>query len=123
NAVAQGRIMRAWTFHVLTDLWGDVGYTEALQGRNPEAGNTPSFDPQATVYDGLLAELAAAQGSCTAGGGELTGADLIYSGNTERWRKFANSMRMRLAMRLSEAAEAKGRTEFAAALAAGPFTS
>ncbi len=123
DAAATSRIMRAWTYHIVTDLWGDVGYAEALQGRNPSSGNTPAFDPQAEVYDALLAELEAAQASFTGTTVGLGGADLIYEGDVDAWAKFANSLRLRLAMRLSEVNETKARAEFIDALAAGVFTS
>jgi hypothetical protein len=123
NAVAQGRIMQSWTFHVVTDLWGDIGYSEALQGRNPASGSTPALDPQADVYAALLADLAATQGSFVPGGQELVTADLIYGGDTDAWVKFANSLRLRLAMRLSEVDATTGSAEFENALLAGVFES
>ena len=122
DAAATARIMRAWTFHVVTDLWGDVGYSEALQGRNPSSGNTPAFDPQQQVYEALFAELDEAQASFVGAGVGLGGADLIYGGDVDLWAKFANSLRLRLAMRLSEADATLARSEFADALAAGVFT-
>lgn len=123
DAAATSRIMKAWTYHIVTDLWGDVGYSEALQGRNPASGNTPGFDPQADVYAALLAELESAQAALTGTTIGLGSADLIYEGDTDAWQKFANSLRLRLAMRMSEANETMARTEFADALAAGVFTS
>ena len=121
NAVAQGRIMQSWTFHIVTDLWGDIGYSEALQGRNPASGSTPALDAQADVYAALLADLGATQSSFVAGGQELTTADLIYGGDTDAWAKFANSLRLRLAMRLSAADATLGSAEFTDALADGVF--
>ena len=122
DAAATSRIMRAWTYHIVTDLWGDVGYSEALRGRDPSAGNTPAFDPQQQVYTALLDELEAAQASFTGTTVGLGGADLIYEGDVDAWAKFANSLRLRLAMRLSEANETVARSEFADALADGVFT-
>ena len=122
DAAATSRIMRAWTYHIVTDLWGDVGYSEALKGRDPSTGNTPAFDPQAQVYAALLDELEAAQASFTGTTLGLGGADLIYEGDVDAWAKFANSLRLRLAMRLSEANETLARSEFADALADGVFT-
>ena len=123
NAAAQGLVMRSWVYHVVTDLWGDVGYTDALKGRDPSAGNTPTFDPQETVYKGLFTDLRAAHDALVDGGGEVKIGDLLYDGDTERWKRFANSLRLRLAMRLSEVDEQTARTEFADALAKGVFTS
>jgi hypothetical protein len=123
SAAAQGRILKDWTFSVVTDAWGDVGYSEALQGRNPAAGNTPALDPQAAIYDALLADLTDAQAHLTGGGQPMTTADLLYGGNTEQWKRFANSLRLRLAMRLSKAAPDKAKAAFSAALADGAFAS
>jgi hypothetical protein len=123
EAAAMGRIMKAWTFHVVTDLWGDIGYSEALQGRDPAGANQPAFDPQQSVYTALLAELEDAEADLDAGGVGLGGADLLYGGDTDRWSRFANSLRLRLAMRLSEVDATLARQEFNDALAAGVMTS
>jgi hypothetical protein len=121
-AAAQARVLQSWTFQVMTDLWGDIGYSDALRGRDASAGNTPTFDPQAEVYASLLTTLREAHDDLT-GGGALTSADLLYGGDLEQWQKFTNSLRMRMAMRMSEVDATTARTEFTAALAAGPFTS
>src|SRR5690606_19073041 len=106
-----------------TDLWGDIGYSSALQGRDPASGNTPILDAQADVYDGLLSALSTSQASLDASEVGLGNADLLYGGDVDRWRKFAKSLRLRLAMRLSSANGALASTEFADALAAGVFES
>lgn len=123
EAAAMGRIMKAWTFHVVTDLWGDIGYSEALQGRNPTGSNQPAFDPQRDVYVALLAELEDAVADLGGGGVSLGNADLLYGGDVADWRRFANSLRLRLAMRLSAADANLARQEFTDALAAGVMTS
>lgn len=123
NVEAMGMVMRSWTFHVVTDLWGDVGYTEALRGRTPGSPTTVAYDPQQTVYQGLLQELATAQGMFDTGGYRMGNADLIYGGDPAKWKKFANSLRLRMAMRMSQVDANAGRTAFQAALAAGVFTS
>lgn len=123
NAEAMSRIMKSWTFHIVTDLWGDVGYSEALQGRDASTGSTPAFDPQAEVYGALLADLAAAQAMLEPGALGLGKADLIYDNDITKWARFANSLRLRLAMRLSTAAPTTGAAEFQDALADGVFES
>ena len=122
NVEAMGRVMRAWTFQVVTDLWGDVGYSEALRGREPGSGNTVAFDPQQSVYAGILGELRDAAGMFDPAGVRMGAGDLLYGGDPAKWRRFANSLRLRAAMRLSQADPATARAEFAAALAAGVFT-
>jgi hypothetical protein len=123
NVVAMGKVMQNWTYHVMTDLWGDIGYSEALKGRDPTAGNLPALDTQEEVYDGILAAFADAEASLNPQEWAMGKADLIYGGDAARWKKFANSLRLRVAMRLSEVAPTKARAEFTAALAAGAFTS
>ncbi|HEX8851395.1 MAG TPA: SusD/RagB family nutrient-binding outer membrane lipoprotein [Gemmatimonadaceae bacterium] len=113
-------VMKSWTFQAATDLWGDIPYTEANQG---DLGNiTPKYDTQQTIYAGLLADLKTA--ATTMGTANPYGyADLIYSGNNTKWKRFANSLRARVAIHLSKADPAKAASEIAAAYAAGGFTS
>lgn len=123
NIAAMGTVMQSWTFHVMTDLWGDIGYSAALKGRDPEAGNLPALDPQEKVYDGILAALKASQARFNPQEWAMGKADLIYGGDVAKWKKFTNSLRLRVAMRLSEVDPGRAKTEFTEALAAGVFTS
>ena len=121
NIEGIGLIWESYIFHLVTDAWGDVPYSEALRG--DEGITTPAYDPQEDIYHGLLETLTAAQSMLTAGGGSFGAGDLLYGNDITKWRRFANSLRMRLAMRLSEVDPATARTEFAAAVAAGGFES
>jgi hypothetical protein len=121
NIVAMGTIMKSWVFQVLTDLWGDIPYSQALRGRDPTAPLTVEYDTQQQVYNGIMADLTAAATMIQAGSPTITSGDLLYGGNMDRWRKFANSLRLRAAMRLSTVDAAKARTEAAAAIAGGVF--
>lgn len=138
EVIAQGReddrphitgmalVMKAWTAQVVTDLWGDIGYSEALNVRDPDAPLTVSYDTQEQVYQALLDETAEAAQLAADPVGDVIpvgNADLIYGGDAEQWRKFANSLRMRIALRLSEVAPSLAATEFADAYAAGGFQS
>ncbi|MDX1326830.1 MAG: SusD/RagB family nutrient-binding outer membrane lipoprotein [Arenibacter sp.] len=93
------RIMRVFVFARLTDLYGDVPYSEA--GQAFISGIlTPKYDAQSEIYPDLLKELeesAAALGTGTSAFGD---ADLIYQGNQAKWKKLANSLMLRLGMRL-----------------------
>lgn len=122
NVEAVGTIMRSWVMHVVTDLWGDAGYSEALQGRT-SSGLVVAYDPQQAIYDDLFVELAGAAAMIDPTGVKITTGDMIYQGNMDRWRRFANSLRLRAAMRLSQVDQTKARTEFADALTDGVFTS
>lgn len=123
NTVAMGLVMKAWTAQIVTDLWGDIGYSEALKGRDAETGVTVSYDPQEQVYDALLAEVEQAASMIDPDGFAMEYPDLIYDGDMENWRRFANSLRMRMAMRLSEVDQAQAQAVFADAYADGGFQS
>lgn len=104
NIEAMARILKAWNFHVLTDVWGDVPYTEALQGMAEEQIFLPKFDTQESIYLALLTELENAANLIDVDGTAIGGSDLIYGSDMGKWQKFANSLRLRIAMRLSEVA-------------------
>ncbi|WP_298793511.1 SusD/RagB family nutrient-binding outer membrane lipoprotein [uncultured Allomuricauda sp.] len=93
------RIMRVFVFSRLTDLYGDVPYSEA--GKAVLEGIlTPRYDPQSEIYADMLNELseaAAALGTGTSGFGD---ADIIYGGDQAKWQRLANSLMLRLGFRL-----------------------
>lgn len=119
NIEAVGVIWKAWLYHILTDLWGDVPYSEALQGAD---NTTPVYDTQASIYADMLSELTRAVGLLNGAGDGFDSGDLIYGGDYDAWGLFANSLRMRLAMRMSEVDPATAESEFVAAFNAGGFT-
>jgi hypothetical protein len=120
NHEAVGLIWRAWLFHQVTDMWGDIPYSEALQGRT---NTTPKYDAQRDIYIGILADLKRAVGLLSASGGSFGAGDILYANDIQRWRRFANSLRMRLAMRMVNDAANVARDEFIAAYNAGGFQS
>ncbi|HAN19302.1 MAG: hypothetical protein A2X13_01375 [Bacteroidetes bacterium GWC2_33_15] len=91
--------MQAYTFSLLTELFGNVPFSEAIKG---EEGNiTPVYDAQEDIYDGIFALLDSAN-IYLAGSGSLNATtDLIYGGDVSKWQKFANSLKFRLLMRIS----------------------
>lgn len=100
NKLAQIAILRVWAFQNITDIWGDVPYSEALQ---PEEFTSPSYDSQEDIYAGLVVELNAAIGAITASGSGFTSGDIIFGGNMADWGRFANSLKVRLGMRMADA--------------------
>ena len=120
NLAAVADILQVNGFLFLTDLYGDIPYFEALDLKNHP---TPAFTPQAQIYPDLLKRLAADAAAITPSStpGWASG-DLMYDGNLERWQEFANSLRLRIAMRVSSTSlAASARTDFAAAWAANRF--
>lgn len=120
NAQGVGMIWQSWIFHIITDFWGDIPYSQALMGGE---NTTPTYDSQSSVYEGILADLAAGAGMLSDAGSDFGDGDLIYGNDWSKWRKFANSMRMRLAMRMSEVNPSGAQSAFVAAYNAGGFTS
>lgn len=99
--IAVAEIMKSWVYQLLTDYFGDIPYTQALDiVTYPQ----PAYDPQKTVYDGLIATLNDAQtkleNSTTDG---FASGDVFFGGDLTKWIKFANSLRLRIALRASNA--------------------
>ena len=98
-------VMKAYTFGLITDLWGDAPYSQALKAEEGPQFFKPVFDPQRDIYLGILADLETANTllSKTAGEYENIDAsqDVLYEGDVSKWRKFANSLALRYYMRLS----------------------
>lgn len=94
-------IMRSYVYSMLTDMYGDIPYTQALKA--DEGIISPAYDAQSTIYPALIDSLAKADQYIASGEGSLEASrDLMYSGTLEQWRKFANSLRFRLIMRASD---------------------
>jgi len=124
NIWAPALIMQSWTYQNMTDIWGDIPYSEALQGDLPGGILKPAYDAQQDIYYGLLASLTTAStalGTATDAG--LGNGDIIYQGDGAKWARFANSLRARMAMRLLKNDNPKALTELTAAFAAGVMTS
>ncbi|MEQ9442542.1 MAG: SusD/RagB family nutrient-binding outer membrane lipoprotein [Cyclobacteriaceae bacterium] len=100
NLYNMARIWRAYTFIVLTDTYGDVPYTEA--GLAFLEGNVfPAYDAQEAIYTDILNELEAASAALDASK-LIASQDILYKGDTERWKRLGNSLMLRAAMRLTK---------------------
>ena len=113
--VASTLTMRAYLYQNLTDLWGDVPFSQANRGN--EGIIKPVYDKQSTIYDSLLVELARAEKVATGPGAGYSGADPIYKGSKIKWKRFAGSLRARLAMRISNVDPTRAATELNALVA------
>lgn len=91
-------IMKSWIFSLITDCYGDVPYSEATKAK--EGIYYAKYDSQEAIYQGILNDLKLANDLLSSGGGRL-GGDLIYGGDLTKWRKLANSLRIRYLMRIS----------------------
>lgn len=99
NYVGIAKVLRAHLFSYMTDAYGEVPYSEALQAKS--GVNYPQFDSQEAIYTGILAELEEANAllGTTA---ERVDGDILFNGSVIRWKRFANSLRLRILMRLSD---------------------
>jgi hypothetical protein len=106
-------VLRSWVFLLLTDAYGDIPYRQA---GNIDEFVTPEYDSQKDVYFGLLEDLKTAESSLDPAAKAIAG-DIIYKGNITRWKKFANSLRLRIALRIADREPQKAGTEITELLA------
>lgn len=103
NKLAVARIWKAYLYHRITDLWGDVPYSEALQANTDAILLSPRYDAQEDIYADLLNELKEAVESFDFDLDDVGAADPLFGGDMVAWTRFANSLRLRMAIRISAA--------------------
>jgi hypothetical protein len=121
NMLAQARIWRVYCFSRLTDLYGDIPYFKAGLGYD-SAVYKPGYDAQKDIYAHMLSELEAAATSLDAGKTTFGTADLIYGGSTDKWKKFAYSLMLRLGMRMTKVDASLAQAWVTRAIAGGVIT-
>lgn len=104
-------VMKAYTFGLITDLWGDAPYSAALKAEEGGEENfKPKFDSQKDIYAGILSDLDQANQLLSKAQDAYIGIipvqDVLYNGNVAKWRKFANSLALRYYLRISNKDEA-----------------
>ncbi len=106
--------LRAFTYQVLVDCYGEVPYTEAL---NPGI-TSPVYDDGSTVYNGILAELDEALANVS--GSETVATSFLYPSSTaNKWIQFANALKLRILMRMSNVSNVQ--SQLASLIAEGNF--
>src|SRR5690606_17436632 len=114
---ALANILWVYAFHRLTDQFGPIPYFDAAEPKD-----VIPYDPVDKIYDDFFVRLTKAVEALKAlptGTTVYEGYDLMYNGNIENWIRFANSLRLRLALRISKIDPARARTEAEAAVASG----
>ena len=120
NETQIARIWRCWVYSRATDIFGDIPYFKAADG----TGTNPPYDPQELIYKDMLKELKEAVDSLsTSNPAQIVGQDMVYNDNIAKWKKFGNSLRLRLAMRLTEVDAALAKQVAQEAIAAGVISS
>lgn len=120
NKIAIVDILMSYSYSVLVDTFGDVPYSESL---DIEGHPLPKYDDAKTIYKDLISRLTADNNLLTAGDDSFGDADLIYGGNAASWKKFANSLRLRMAINMGDVDAAYAATEVIAAVNAGVLAS
>src|SRR4030095_3608052 len=117
NLYNMARIFQAYAFMILTDEYGSVPYFEGGAGFTDQIF-FPKYDSQEQIYTEIIKELTEATGALNPSG--LTeAADVLYSGNIAKWKKFGYSLLLRAGMRLSKVDPGKAQSTVQAAVAAG----
>ncbi len=100
NYQAIALTLNAWIYSNLTDAFGPVPMTEAARG--DEQIFQPRFDKQEDIYAKLLADLESANSMYVTTRSMQYGTDILFGNNVSKWKKFTNSLHMRLLLRLSK---------------------
>jgi hypothetical protein len=99
NYVGIAKVMRAHLYSFMSDAYGDLPYSEATQAK--QGINYPTFETQEAIYAGILKDLTEANALLGSTGEQVKG-DIFFDGDIMRWKKFANSLRLRVLMRISD---------------------
>ena len=121
NYTSIGRILKVYLIHSVTDSYGDIPYFEAVKGYS-EGINTPKYDPQQKIYEDMFKELTEANAAFNTSFGTPGTADIVYKGDIAKWKKFANSLMLRLALRVSKADATMAKKYIDQAIAGGLLT-
>jgi hypothetical protein len=120
---AIAKIMKAYLFQTLVDIYGNVPYTQALKGSAADQILKPAYDDQQSIYEDLVIQLDAAMdliNTAPADAQEVGDFDIIYHGDMGLWLKFANTLKLRI---LINQAGMTGRDSYiTGALATTPHT-
>lgn len=119
NQNAMISVLEVYSWHVLVDTFGDIPYTEALDLEN----SSPVYDDDAAIYADLVVRLDEAISNFTPGAGTFGEADYLYGGDAAGWMKFANSLKLRMAMRYAGVDDGKAATMAKEAIASGVIES
>ena len=93
-------ILKAYVIAQITDMWGDVPYFEATLGAE---NITPAYDSQEDIYtaEGGILDLLKQADKLLEENTDVLSSDIVYGGDRDKWRKLANSLRLRYLIRIS----------------------
>src|SRR5690606_35313699 len=120
NQLAIADILQVYAWQILVDTFGNVPYSEALQGLD---NITPAYDDAATIYADLISRLSADIEALDESSGGFGDNDLIYGDNITAWRKFAASLKLRIGVNLIDTNASLANSTISSAISRGVFTS
>jgi hypothetical protein len=117
NKMAEAQILRVFIYSRITDIYGDIPYFDAGKGAI-DGKFSPKYDPQDSIYMDFFKKLKAAvqQLNSTPNLPTFGDHDIIYQGNINEWIKWANSLRLRFALRITKVKQKKAKKEAVAAI-------
>lgn len=121
NLLNMARITQAYAFMVLADTYGDIPYLQAGKGFTDQVV-LPKYDTQQAVYTDIIKELTEATAALDAAK-TIERADVLYTGDVAKWKKFGNSILLRAGMRLSKVDPAQAQQVVQKAIQGGVITS
>lgn len=130
NQIAAARILKTWVFNLLTDTYGPIPYHsfgttdpdfQALSAKADILG--PVYAPQEKIYRDMIKELKEAAAQIDVNSPAFIEGDVLLGGDALAWKKFANSLRLRLAMHMRAKDKAFADAQIAEAIAGGLMTS
>lgn len=101
NYQAIGLVLKSFCFQYLTEMYGDVPYTDALKG-NTDGQFQPAYTSQKEIFQGILADYQRAIDLFTPIEAFKINGDIMFNGNIEKWVEFTNALRFRTIMRLEK---------------------
>jgi hypothetical protein len=120
NQIAAAKILKVWLMQVIADTWGSVPYSEAF--KLTDGVVYAKYDDLNVLYPQFISELNAAIALIDENEVAFVSGDMIYDGDASKWKLFANSLKCRIALRMSKV-NATWKTHIAEAIASGVFTS
>lgn len=114
NQIAVANLLKAYYFHIMTDRWGYLPFSEANKGLdNP----FPKYDSQQEIYTGVFALIDNALSTMSSSNGPT--GDILFGGNMATWAKFGNTLKMIMALKLAKADPTTGKAKFLEAYTKG----
>ncbi|HUR66295.1 MAG TPA: SusD/RagB family nutrient-binding outer membrane lipoprotein [Chitinophagaceae bacterium] len=119
NQLAVAEVMEIYAWYYLVTTFGNVPYSEALDINKP----FPKYDDAKTIYNDLLTRLDAAIAKINTSAEGFGNADIVYNGNMALWKKFANSLKLKMGILIADDDNARAKAVVESAVASGVFTS